>query len=124
MLRRSGQSVLAVVPILGILLLLAGLSISLGNWMDRHTIIRIENGGITFSNGLRYVHFGWDQIKRVDVFPSNWGKKVQVLGNEAHFEFRTLGEVQAYGKTIGNVGFENGELILKHILERTNLYEH
>lgn len=120
-LRQSGQGVLPVVPILGILLLLAALSISLGNWMDRHTYIRLENGGITFHNGLRHVHFSWDQIKQVEVTPSKWGKKVQVLGNQAHFGFRTLGEVEAYGKSIGNVGFENGEWILEHILERSGL---
>jgi hypothetical protein len=46
-----------------------------------------------------------------------------VLGEDAHFEFRTLGDVQAYGKTIGRVGFEDGERILKHILERSNLQD-
>lgn len=120
-LRQSGQPLPPVVPILAILLLLAALSISLGNWMDRHTYVRLENGGITFNNGLRHVHFTWDQIKRVEVTPSKWGKKVQVLGDEAHFGFRTLGEVEAYGKTIGSVGFENGEWILEHILEHSDL---
>lgn len=120
-LRQSGQPLLPVVPILAILLLLAALSISMGNWMDRHTFIRLENDGITFNNGLRHVHFTWDQIKRVEVMPSKWGKKVQVLGEEARFGFRTLGEVEAYGKTIGSVGFENGEWILEQILERAEL---
>jgi len=122
-LKQSDQPVLPVVPVLGILLLLAALSISLGNWMDRHTYVRLQDGGIAFGNGLRNVHLEWDQIKRVEVFPSNWGNKIHVLGEDAHFEFRTLGDVQAYGKTIGRVGFEDGERILKHILERSNLQD-
>jgi hypothetical protein len=120
-LRQSRQAMLPVVPILAILLLLAALSISLGNWVDRNTYIRLENGGITFNNGLRHAHFKWDQIRRVEVTPSKWGKKVEVLGDQAHFGFRTLGEVEAYGNTIGRVGFENGEWILEHILERSGL---
>ena len=120
-LRQSGQALLPVVPILAILLLLAALSISLGNWMDRHTYIRLEDSGVIFHNGLRNVHLHWDQIKQVDVTPSKWGKKVQVLGDHAHFGFRTLGEVEAYGKSIGSMGFENGEWILEQILERGGL---
>lgn len=120
-LRQSEQGLLPVVPIVAILLLLAALSISLGTWMDRNTSIRLENGGITFNNGLRRAEITWDQIRRVEVIPSKWGKKVEVIGNQAHFRFRTLGEVEAYGKTIGSVGFENGEWILENILERSGL---
>ncbi len=110
-----------MVPILGIALVLAALSISLGNWVDRHTYIRLEDGGITFHNGLRHVHFTWEEIQRVEVSPSQWGKKVHLLGKEAHFQFRTLGEVEALGKNLGRMGFEKGEWILEHILENSNL---
>jgi hypothetical protein len=121
-LHRAGQPVLPVVPILGVLLLLAALSISLGNWMDRHTRLRLEETGISFHNGLRHVHLQWEQIQRVNVIPSNWGKKVQVIADHAYFEFRTLGQVEAQGRTLGRVGFEQGDRILEQILEKSHLY--
>ena len=120
-LYRAGQPVLVVVPILGILLLFAALSISLGNWMDRHTLLRLEERGVSFHNGLRHVHLQWEQIQRVNVIPSNWGKKVQVIADHAYFEFRTLGQVEAQGMTLGKVGFEQGDRILERILEQSQL---
>jgi hypothetical protein len=57
----------------------------------------------------------------VQVFPSNWGKKVHVLGNQAHFDFRTLGEVTIQGDVKGRMGFADGDAILKKILREARL---
>jgi hypothetical protein len=110
-----------VLPIFAISLLLAALSISLGNWMDRHTYIRLEARGITFVNGLRHVHLQWAQVEQVRVFPSNWGDKIEVLADSAHFAFRTLHVVNARGKNLGRMGFAAGEQILEYIRECSHL---
>jgi hypothetical protein len=117
----QGQQVPFAVPVLAILLLLAALSISLGNWMDRRTEIQIGNDGITFTNGVRNAQLAWDDIQEVRITPSRWGKKVEVIGTQAHFEFRTLGEVKVQGELKGRLGFPQGEHILKRIVSAAGL---
>jgi hypothetical protein len=118
-----GRPVLSFVPVLSFLFLLIAASISLGNWVDRQTVLHIEDGGVAFKNGLRNVHLAWDQIKELQVFNSNWGKKVRVIGERAHFDFRTLGEVTMGGQLKGRLGFIQGEAILRQILRKTRLVE-
>ena len=110
-----------LVPILFIPLLLAALSISLGNWMDRHTLLRLDTEGVSFSNGLRHVQLKWDQIQQVRVLPAAWGKKVQVFGEQSYFGFLTLGEVKAQGRVLGRTGIAGGESALQRILEGAGL---
>jgi hypothetical protein len=106
---------------LAVLLALSGMAISLGNWMDRRTILRLEPDGVWFDNGLRQVMLHWSEIRQVQVYPSAWGKKVHVIGEKAHFDFRTLGEVTYQSEVKGRLGFEKGEEILGHILENARL---
>jgi hypothetical protein len=117
------QSMSFWLPILGIPLLLVAIGISLGNWMDRKTIIKLKFEGIYFSNGLRHTDLRWDEIKEVRVLPAQWGEKVQVFGDEVYFAFHTLGEVTSNGKVLGRTGFKNGDWILKHILDKSGLSE-
>jgi hypothetical protein len=102
-------------------MIFASLSTSLGNWMDRRTVLRTDGDRISFTNGVRHVDFGWDDIQKVNVIPLRWGKSVQVIGSSAHFEFRTLGEVQYQGEIRGRLGFAEGEAVLEHILKSTGL---
>jgi len=102
-------------------LLFAALSISLGNWMDRRTVIRIDPDGIAFENGLRRVRLGWPEIRKVNVLPARWGQSVQVIGDASHFEFRTLGKVEFQGEVRGRVGFAAGQEMLEHILKTSGL---
>lgn len=108
---------------LAILLCLSGLGISLGNWMDRHTVIRINSIGIEYQNGLRHSQFTWDQIRRVEVYSHKWGDKVRVLSDDNHFDFRKYGEVKVGGETKGVMGFTNGDQILDTIIEESKLTE-
>jgi len=112
-----------LVPILAIPLLIAALSISLGNWIDRHTVLRLDPEGVRFSNGLRKVLLKWDQIQQVRVLPAAWGKKVQVFGEQVYFGFFTLGEVKAQGRVLGRTGIAAGEFALQRILESAHLHE-
>lgn len=105
-------------------LFISALSISLGNWMDRHTVINIQADGVRFENGLRKVHLAWEAIKTVRTFPARWGTAVQVLGDQAHFEFNTLGEVEFRGEVRGRIGFAQGQEILEEILRSAQLTTH
>ena len=106
---------------LTVLLVLSGVAISLGNWMDRRTFLRLESDSLWFDNGLRHVLLHWSEIRQVQVYPSAWGKKVRVIGDRTHFDFRTLGEVIYQGQVKGRLGFEKGEQILGRILENARL---
>jgi hypothetical protein len=122
-LRVRGTDVPNFAPFMTVFLLLAALSISLGNWMDRRSVIRLEAEGVQFDNGLRQVSMKWEQVLQVDVTRWTWGKKVRVLGDQASFNFHTLGEMKAYGEVKGRMGFEQGELILERIILGAHLKE-
>jgi hypothetical protein len=122
-LRLAKTPVFIGLQILAVLLICIALAISMGNWMDRRTVLQVETQGIYFENGLRKAQLGWQNIQQVQVFPSTWGKKVRVLGDNAHFDFRTLGEVRMDGKVKGQMGFQDGEKILSEIVQQAGLKE-
>jgi hypothetical protein len=119
----SGKGANWMVPLLGIPLFLIALSISLGNWVERRTLLRLHPTGVEFQNGLRHVRLDWDGIQQVRVLPAQWGRRVQVIGESQHFQFLTLGEVRMQGELKGRVGFVAGESILAYILERGRLHQ-
>jgi hypothetical protein len=123
LLSLTSRPVLTVVPFMSFFFLFAAASISLGNWMDRRTVLRLDQDRVAFKNGLRNVQLRWDQIAEIQVFTANWGKKVRVLGDQAHFDFRTLGELKLGGDVKGRMGFVQGESILRRILLATDLKE-
>ena len=110
--------------ILGLLMFLSlsALVISLGNWMDRQTTIRIDSDVIEYQNGLRRVSLPWDEVLEVRVSPAAWGMRVQVRGEHTFFIFHTLGEVRHKGELKGRMGFEAGEEILRQIVLKSNLH--
>ncbi len=122
-LQLNGKSVSWVMPLMTIFFIFAALGISLSNWMDRKTSIRLDASGVTFKNGLRQTPLGWGEIHKIEVFPSSWGKKVRVFGGTGYFEFRTLTEVKYMGEVKGRMGFMQGEIILAKILDGTGLKE-
>lgn len=103
--------------IFALFLVFSALSISLGNWMDRRTVLRISETGLSFENGLRNVHLAWPQINEVRIVPARWGEQIQVIGEQSHFSFNTLGELQFKGDNRTKVGFAGGQEILKRNLE-------
>jgi hypothetical protein len=119
-LNRSGH-IPAWAWIFWFFLLFSGVSISLGNWLDRTTIIWLAADGIRFENGLRRVRLNWREVQKVAVLPARWGQSVQVVGEKSHFGFKTLGEVQFQGEVRGRTGFPEGQKILDVILRETGL---
>lgn len=121
-----GSQISTAIPLLEAFLLLAALSISLGNWMDRRTLLRVDDSGVAFTNGLRNVSLTWPEVYQVRVQPGGWGKRVQVLGQsgqgkQTYFGFRTSGVVRVQGEEKGRMGFEAGDEILRTIIERSGL---
>jgi hypothetical protein len=117
----TGNPVPRPVPVLAILLSLFGSGVTLSNWMDRRTLLRLQPSGVFFTNGLRRSNIPWIEIEKIQVFPSPWGKKVRVIGQKAAFDFRTLGEVRLAGESKGRMGFTEGEKILHKLVEAAHL---
>lgn len=117
----SGDTLTWLAVVLVVVLFLSAGSISLGNWVDRKTVLKLDPDGIHFQNGLRTVNLGWSDIQAVSVMESAWGQRVQVRGPATHFTFRTLGEVWMQGELKGQMGFAEGETILKNILQHSGL---
>ena len=114
-----------IFPLLGIILTvffgLSALFISLHNWMERATIIRVEEQGLAFRNGLRNEHLTWEEITRVEVDNRSFGRRVHVIGEQGHFAFYTQGVVKLGGRASEMTGFEKGEEILSMILEKSRV---
>ncbi len=117
----SVGSISTIAWVFWVFFLFAAFSTSFGNWMDRRTVMKVGDSGITFENGIRQVALTWLEVKNVSVAPARWGRRVQVFSEKARFQFRTLGEVQYQGKVEGRLGFVEGEEILQEILKKTNL---
>lgn len=100
----------------------SALSISLGNWMDRRTRLRISPDGVAYENGLRRARLAWDEIKQARVLPARWGRTVQVIGESSHFSFNTLGEVKFRGELRGRTGFAQGDAILDIVIRSAGLH--
>ncbi|HBX70201.1 MAG TPA: hypothetical protein DEH25_12695 [Chloroflexi bacterium] len=111
----------AWITILTVFLLLSATLISLSNWVDRKTTLILQPDGVEYRNGLRNVHLQWDQIEKVRVAGDRWGQRVHVWGMGANFNFRLLSEVEYQGKVRGQMGFPEGETILKKILKSSGL---
>jgi len=120
-LRGQGGVWIGSLPYLAIFVGLIAASISLSNWMDRRTVLRLDAQGVFFTNGLRRVSLTWDQIDQISIFSGALGKRVQVVGGVQHFEFRYLSEVEVLGSTPGRLGFPDGVTILATILRETGL---
>jgi hypothetical protein len=116
------QPVLGSFIWLGFFFLLSALAISLGNWVDRRTAIRVHPDRIGFENGLRKVDLAWDQIVEVETLSSSWGERVRVYGLQGRrFDFRMLKELRLGSDVKDRTGFVQGEQILKLILDRAGL---
>lgn len=95
-------------------------AISLGNWMDRRTVLRLDADGVAFENGVRSVRLGWTEVRNVAVMETRSGRRVQVQGERAHFTFKTLTVMSMIGQSMRS-GFAAGQEILEMILQAGNL---
>lgn len=100
---------------------LAGLAISLTNWVDRRTSLHLDEEGVSFGNGLRHVRLAWEEIREMRVYPSNMGDQVRVIGGNTFFSFRTLGEARLGNQLRGRMGFAEGERIASFIRQKAHL---
>ncbi|MDH5506677.1 MAG: hypothetical protein OEZ02_05615 [Anaerolineae bacterium] len=120
-----GQGDAGLSPLLTWLLVFFSISavlISFGNWVDRNTLLVMDDQGVHFCNGLRNVKIEWDKISQVTEFPGRETSKVHVWSSNARFTFRkpvnrsgNLGNI--------NIGFKDGQKIMEIIILKAGLVE-
>ncbi len=104
--------------LLGILALLQAIGLSVSNWMDRKTVLRLRPEGIMYQNGLQHIDLSWEQIQGVEVVRTRWNsRRVFVLGNNRKFHFQTLARLMYNNQKVLKYGFEQGDYILAMILK-------
>ena len=103
------------------LLVFSALSISLGNWMDRRTVLRLHSDSVEFENGLRSVRLAWPEVQKVTVSAARFGKRVDVIGQAAHFTFKMLSETGMMNEQVFRTGFAAGQTILDAVLKSSGL---
>lgn len=100
---------------------LAAVVLSLNNWIERNTLLRIDQQGVAYASPLRSLALGWEQIEKMRVVRSVLNKKIYVFGERSFFSFHTLAEGKVGGRVKARMGFAEGEQILQIILERAKL---
>jgi len=103
--------------------LFAALLTTFGNWVDRHTVLKITPNRLEFHNGLRSVSLSWEKVAEVTVHPDRWGKRVQVRGDDGqHFAFRTVAQIEIHeGEKEDLFGFREGEALIETIVQKAGL---
>lgn len=103
--------------LLMIFFLFSAIAMSIGNWMNRNTKLKLTQQGVVFENALQTVDMGYKNISRVEVHSRRVNDKIIVVGdNERSFGFDLYNEIFLNNKSGGAVGFRDGELILETIL--------
>ncbi len=105
--------------------LLSGILSTFGHWVDARTVLILEENGLAFRNGLRFVRLAWPDVAEVRVRRDRWGKRVQVRGRDGqHFAFRTLTEVEIHeGRPQSLFGFQEGEQLAETIVHFAGLHQ-
>lgn len=100
---------------------LSAVVMTAGNWLERHTRLRLDATGVELVQPGRTTRLVWSEIDRVEVRHSAHGSRVFVGGDAARFSFRTLADIKIRDKIRDRYGFEDSDTILETILERSAL---
>ena len=60
-------------------------------------------------------------IREIRTAPARWGTSVQVIGQQSHFAFSTLGKMQFQGQERGRTGFAEGDEIFDSLVSAAGL---
>lgn len=99
----------------------SALLMSVGNWLERNTVLALNSNEISLKQPMRTVHLAWKEVQRLEVRRSNQGSRVFVSGAAAQISFRLLAEVKIRDKIRDRYGFEEGEQIVSTIIEQAQL---
>jgi hypothetical protein len=103
------------------LLLLAGIMISFGGWMERNTRIEADPQEIRYRNPLRVRKIRWPEIRRVSAYPRGSGWRVHVESQREAFTFQSRTVIgTGLGKPL-ETGVEGGVALVSAIAGMAHL---
>lgn len=109
--------------ILATFFLLSAVTISLGNWQNRNSVLKLSKDKIWYFNGVKELSFTWDEIQRVEVFRGRFNDKINLVSESGSISFDIIGLEQFNQDKTPYYGFREGAEILNFILKQTNLNE-
>ncbi|GAB4497801.1 MAG: hypothetical protein OHK0052_10050 [Anaerolineales bacterium] len=110
MLARASAFAAMLGTLFGVLTFL-GVGLALNAWMEQRTRLQLTPDGVTYTNGLRRVTFGWQEIEQIVVQVMRNGRILSIHSPQTHIQFRI--------ETTG--GFAEGQRILSLLLQHSHL---
>lgn len=107
--------------LLAIFFLLSAIIISLGNWTNRKTVLRIREVGIDLDNGIKMITFKWQDIIRIEVFTGRFNDKISLITESGRMNFDIAVSDDNKSATSQRFGFQEGDEILKILLDRSKV---
>jgi hypothetical protein len=91
-----------------LLLLLVALAITFSHWLERRTMILLDDQSVSFRSPLREVTFGWNEVEKVLCVKIQGGWRFMVVGTAAAFRFQSLVTLRSgFGRTVRS-GYAKG----------------
>lgn len=108
---------------LGLFFGFSGAVMTLGNWLERNTSMRLNLQEIALVRPLQTLGMKWDEVDRVDVMTKSNARRVFVQGRGVKFSFRPATRVEIRGKIRDEYGFLESEKIIETILTMAKISE-
>jgi hypothetical protein len=87
--------------------------------MERKTALLLTDDYIFYKNGVRRTSLRWNEINEIELREDRLSKKVTILGEETHFQFRLLSKPRYEGEVRSEFGFQPADEILNEITARS-----
>ncbi len=120
LLSRLG-SISLIALIFTILFLIAALSSSFSNWLDRNTIITISGSDLVHQTPIRRVEMTWREIDSLRLTRRGAGWYVMVVGDQRVFTFQTPTTMKGPIGREAKTGIESGEKLAAMITRQADL---
>jgi hypothetical protein len=105
---------------LALLVALAAL-VSIGNWLEARTSIRIDGDGIEERTPLRSVRLAWGEVAELWAWPASLGWRILVRGAGGQILFRTGERMSSPRGAELRLGFPEGERMAAHVRSASRL---
>ena len=103
--------------------LISAVIISLGNWQNRKTVLRLSRDQIWYFNGIKESSLSWEEIQRVEVYSGRFNDKISLVSDSGIIRFDIVNLEHFDQDKTPNYGFKEGVKILNSILDQTDFNE-
>jgi uncharacterized membrane-anchored protein len=104
-----------------VLLLVVAIAITFSHWLERRTMIILEDESVIFQSPLRSVMLPWEQIEKLACIKIQRGWRFMVSGKQAAFRFQSMITLRSgFGREVRS-GYDRGLEIARFIQHSAKL---